>query len=125
MPVKFKLDARAHIPEGTVLLFGISYGPGPDDRRAAEPKVYTYVIMRQGGLWYVSGANGKTPQAAGWGAIERWLDRDGRVVHWIKHVTETETLWPETHAQPAGDPAEGEPLNPGGMNLDGSIDGMR
>jgi len=94
MTVKFKLNSRA-VPEGTVLLFGISYQPGPDDIRATEVKVYTYAVLKAGGLWYVTGG-GRTPQAAGWGAVERWLERDGRQVEWVRHVTETRQLWPFT-----------------------------
>jgi hypothetical protein len=95
MAVKFKLDTRA-VPDGTILLFGIRYEPEPGEHRSALSKTYTYVIMKSGGLWYVSGTNGRNPQAAGWGAVERWLERDGRVVEWVRHVTETRQLWPFT-----------------------------
>lgn len=93
MTVKFKLNSRA-VPDGTVLLFGIRYDPEPDESRSAPPKTYTYVVMKSGGLWYVGGTNGRNPQAAGWGAVERWLERDGRQVEWVRTVTETTTLWP-------------------------------
>jgi hypothetical protein len=89
---RFKIDSWL-IPDETVLLFGIRYEPGPDDLRTDPSKTYTYVVMKVGGLWYVSGT-GKSPQAAGWGAVERWLERDGREVAWVKAVTETTTLWP-------------------------------
>jgi hypothetical protein len=112
MTVKFKLDSRA-VPEGTVLLFGIRY-PGDQEGTARTPsgaptlaKVYTYVIMKSGGLWYVSGTNGRNPQAAGWGAVERWLERDGREVVWVRHVTETVQLWP---AEESGQAARREPV---------------
>lgn len=119
MTVKFKLDSRT-VPEGTVLLFGVRYQGEEYQDRADSEKIYTYAMIKAGGYWYVTGG-GRTPQAAGWGAIERWLARDGRVVEWVKHVTQTAQLWPETHAEAA----EEEPLNPGGMNPDGSIDGSR
>ena len=92
--VKFTLDSRT-VPDETVLLFGIRYEPEPDARPVSPPKTYTYVIMKAGGFWYVTGG-GRTPQAAGWGAVERWLERDGRVVEWVRHVTETAQLWPLT-----------------------------
>lgn len=102
MSVKFKLDSRA-IPDGTILLFGICYiGADPDGyQRPADKtksKVYTYAMLKAGGFWYVTGG-GKTPQAAGWGAVERWLERDGRVVEWVRHVTETGQLWPPVAPQ--------------------------
>jgi hypothetical protein len=98
MSVRFTLDSRA-VPEGTVLLFGVKYA-GPDQEGIArepteEAKVYTYAMIKAGGFWYVTGG-GRTPQAAGWGAVERWLERDGRVVEWVRHVTETCQLWPFT-----------------------------
>lgn len=91
MTVKFKLDSRA-VPDGTLLLFGIRYEL---EDRPPSSTTYTYAMLKAGGFWYTTGG-GKTPQAAGWGAIERWLERDGRVVEWVRHVTETTQLWPLT-----------------------------
>lgn len=54
---------------------------------------YTYAMLKAGGFWYVTGG-GKTPQAAGWGAVERWLSRDGRVVEWVRKVTDSVQIWP-------------------------------
>jgi hypothetical protein len=101
MSVKFKLKSAA-VPDGTILLFGIRHErePGAD---TGSPKIYTYAMLKAGGLWYVTGGN--TPTAAGWGAIERWLDRDGRVVEWVQAVTQTAQLWPETHK--AENPCDG------------------
>lgn len=83
----FRLD-NAKIPNGTVLKMGISYpGMGQTDldttRGRHTPKVFTYVFLKAGNLWY---GTGKAPQAAGWGAVNRWLDRDGRVVEWVEVV---------------------------------------
>jgi hypothetical protein len=106
MNVKFKMDSRK-VPNGTVLVFGIRYErnedePGGDTRGRTNPTVYTYVMLKMGGLWYVTGS-GKAPQAAGWGAIERWLDRDGRMVEWVKVVTEMTDLWPEVDTSQASE----------------------
>lgn len=87
---EFKLKS-ATVPNGTVLMFGIRYDrPAEDDldatRGMAQPKVYTFAMLKAGGLWYVTGT-GRVPQAAGWPAIERWLAKDGKVVEWVKVVT--------------------------------------
>lgn len=92
MTVKFKLDSR-QVPDGMVLLFGIRYAGTDSFPTTDKAKVYTYAMIKAGGFWYVTGG-GKTPQVAGWGAIERWLARDGREVVWVRHVTETVQLWP-------------------------------
>jgi hypothetical protein len=93
MTVKFKLDSRK-VLDGTILLFGIRYAAEPGAWTGPD-KTYTYAMLKAGGMWYVTGG-GRTPQAAGWGAVERWLERDGRVVEWVRHVTETCQLWPFT-----------------------------
>jgi hypothetical protein len=98
MTVKFKLTTEK-VPNGTVLMMGVSFDRVPEEgdlertRGMAPPKTYTYALLKAGGLWYVTGS-GKVPQAAGWGAIERWLDRDGRVVEWVKVATEWANVWP-------------------------------
>jgi hypothetical protein len=109
MTVKFRLDSRT-VPEGTVLLFGIRY-VGPDQEGISrmpeeEAKVYTYAMIKAGQFWYVTGG-GRTPQAAGWGAVERWLERDGREVVWVRTVTQTVQLWP---AEESGQAAKPEPV---------------
>jgi len=86
--MEFKLD-NTKIQDGTVLLFGIRY-----PRMRDSDKVFTYVLLRAGGLCYVTGS-GRVPIAAGWGAVDNWLNRDGRVVEWVKIVTDTKQLWPE------------------------------
>lgn len=86
-------------PNGAVLVFGISYaGMGPSEgndanRGSAEPKIYTYAMIKAGGLWYVTGS-GRVPIAAGWGAVERWLERDGRTVEWVETVTDRLRIYP-------------------------------
>lgn len=114
MTVNFTMK-RLKVPNDTVLLLGISYRrdepggdtremlqgvnyrsePGGDTRGRTNPKVFTYAALKAGGLWYLTGA-GKAPQAAGWPAVERWLERDGRVVEWVKMAGEARTIWPLT-----------------------------
>lgn len=100
MTVKFKLNSQ-EVPDGTILLFGIRYQREPGAWTGPDT-TYTYAMLKAAGLWYVTGG-GKTPQAAGWGAIERWLDKDGRVVEYVDHVTETVRLWPGPSAETATD----------------------
>lgn len=95
----FKLD-NTKVPNGTVILMGIRYeGMGQTDldttRGRQTPKVYTYALLKSGGLWYVTGS-GKVPTAAGWGAVNRWLERDGRTVEWVKAATE----WADIYSSP-------------------------
>jgi hypothetical protein len=95
--VKFKLDSKK-VPNGTILVIGIRY-PGlvedADTTRGRKiPKVWTYAALKAGGLWYLTGA-GRVPQAAGWGAVERWLDKDNRTVEWVDAVTSRTRIWPE------------------------------
>jgi len=80
------------VPNNTVVLFGIRYSGrtselGGDTRGRDNPKVYTYAMLKSGALWYVTGS-GKVPTAAGWGAVEKWLNRDGRVVQWVRVAVE-------------------------------------
>lgn len=108
MTVKFKLN-NAKVPNGTILLFGIEYDrdeePTPDATRGrTEPKVFTYAFLKAGGLWYVTGS-GQVPTAAGWGAVERWLERDGRRVVSVELVTEKRRVWPVPPSPEAGQPA--------------------
>lgn len=109
MDVKFKLDSRK-VPDGTVLVFGIRYVSGDDEGPHSASRVFTYAMLKAGGVWYVTGS-GKVPTAAGWGAVELWLDRDGREVVYVNAVAQTVTLWPlppspeGTAGQPAVVPA--------------------
>ena len=82
----FKLN-DPQVPDGTVLLMGIQYEGQTSD------KVWTYALLKAGGLWYITG-NGKAPVAAGWGAVNRWLERDGRVVLWVRAATGWADLYP-------------------------------
>lgn len=93
---RFKMTSAA--PNSSMLLMGISYaGMGQTDldttRGRQTPKVFTYAFLKAGNLWYATGGP-KAPQAAGWAAVERWLEKDGRVVEWVKVVTQTADLWP-------------------------------
>lgn len=98
---------NTRVPNGTILIMGVRYtGQAEDDldatRGRTNPKVYTYGLLKAGGLWYVTGS-GKVPQAAGWGAIERWLAKDGREVAWVRVVTETAPLYPTPGAPEAAE----------------------
>lgn len=97
----FKLDG-AKVPNGTILTMGISYaGMGQTDldttRGRQTPKVFTYAMLKAGGLWYFTGT-GRVPQAAGWGAVERWLAKDNRTVEWVKVVTQEAPVYPSPGA---------------------------
>lgn len=72
------------VPEGTLLLFGIRYGA------STSGKVYTFAALKAGGRWYFTGTG---PSDASWTAVQRWLQRDGRQVVWIKVATRLEMLW--------------------------------
>lgn len=87
---------KTPIPNGTILIIGIRYEntePGGDTRGRTNPKTYTYTFTKAGGLWYATGT-GKVPQAAGWGAVERWLAKEGRTVESVQVVTETVQVYP-------------------------------
>lgn len=91
-----KFDAKK-VPNGTLLMLGVGYQneqPGGDLRGRTDPKVYTYALLKAGGLWYMTGA-GQAPHAAGWPVVEKWLSRQGRVLLWIKgvHQDDLPTLW--------------------------------
>lgn len=91
----------AKVPDGTVLLMGIRYEGQTTD------KVWTYGLLKAGGLWYVTGG-ARAPQAAGWGAVNRWLERDGRIVLWVKVGTEWAGLYTAPVAEETN-PADQEP----------------
>lgn len=91
-------------PNGTVLLMGISFtredAPDPDATRGmTAPRVFTYALLKVGGLWYVTGS-GKAPTAAGWPAVLRWLGKDGRKVEWIDRLTGAQRIWPVPLPEP-------------------------
>ena len=77
----------AQVPDGAGRLMGIQYEGQTSD------KVWTYALLKAGGLWYMTGS-GSAPQAAGWGAVNRWLERDGRVVLWVRVATGWADLYP-------------------------------
>lgn len=103
-----KFDA-SKLTNGTLLLIGVSYRnaqPGGDTRGRVNPKTYTYALLKAGGLWYMSGT-GQVPQAAGWGAVERWLGKDGRRLEWVKgtHQDQLLDLW-AAEPEPTLDPVQ-------------------
>jgi hypothetical protein len=77
---------KEDLAEGVTLLLGVSY------QGSNSGRVYTYAGVNVAGRWYFSGL-GRTPQDAGWAAVERWLESDGRIVQWIRKVTETEMIY--------------------------------
>lgn len=112
MTVKF--DAKA-IPNGMLLLLGVSYdGMGQTNldttRGRQTPKVFTYALLKAGGLWYMTGS-GQAPHAAGWPVVERWLSKQGRRLEWIKgvHEADLDVLWTAPAAAIEG-PKQGRDL---------------
>lgn len=88
----FQLDDKA-VADDTILVFGIGY-PGSNSNR-----IYTYAGMKVAGRWYFTGS-GRTPQDAGWAAVQRWLASDGRRVVWVKVPTRMEPLWQDVPEEP-------------------------
>lgn len=78
MTMEFKLSAQ--VPDLTVLLIGIRYENQTSD------KIWTYALLKAGGLWYATGT-GRVPQAAGGPAVERWLAAEGRIVEWVRAIS--------------------------------------
>jgi hypothetical protein len=91
----FTLD-DSKVQEGTLLLFGIRYGA------STSGKVYTFAGLKAGGRWYFTGTG---PADASWLAVQRWLQRDGRSVVWVKAVTGMDLLWEEGGAAKANHPS--------------------
>lgn len=91
LDVKFKLD-NSKVPDGTILVFGVRYR-SENMAPAAREKVWTYAMLKAGGFWYVTGT-GRVPVAAGWGAVERWLDADNREVVSVALASGRTQLWP-------------------------------
>lgn len=87
---KDTFDTRG-IPNGAILVLSVRY--------QNNPKVYTYAALKGGGLWFLSGT-GQVPQAAGWGAVERWLARDGRELVSIDAVSDRTQIWPSVDTSP-------------------------
>jgi hypothetical protein len=104
MTVEFNLD-DTQVPDGTVLLAGIAFDSIPH-------KTWTYSLIKAGGRWYTSGT-GKAPQDAGWGAIRRWLAREGTRVVYIDAVTARDRLWEEDAVTPKGERAHLTIVRPG------------
>jgi hypothetical protein len=84
------------VAEGTLLLFGIRYGA------SASGRIYTFAGLKAGGRWYFTGTG---PTDASWSAVQRWLQRDGRSVVWVKAVTGMDLLWEAGSAAQANHPS--------------------
>lgn len=70
--------------DNTILVVTLRYGD--------HPKLWTYVLLKAGGLWYATGG-GKAPQMAGWGAVKRWLSQSGRNVQHVIQMDHGVLLW--------------------------------
>jgi hypothetical protein len=96
MTVKMEIEPRT-MPNGALLVIGIRYlpgsEPGGDTRGRANPTIYSYAALKTGGLWYFTGA-GKSPHAATWGAVEKWLARDNRQLVYVEVATGARTIYP-------------------------------
>lgn len=90
MTTAFKIKG-SEIPDGTLLILGVTY-PGMNNG-----KVFSYAFLKAGGLFYGTGS-GRVPQAAGWGAVERWLDQPERTLVSVRVVTQEAPIWPSPGA---------------------------
>lgn len=80
MTVKFEDTS----PEGAVLMLGIRF------ETQTRGKVYTYALLKAGGRWW---STGQGPSGASWTAVERWLERNGRVLLWIDVLADRTRVW--------------------------------
>jgi len=78
------------MPDGVILILNVRYS-SPDG--PVNGTIYSHAALKSGGFWYLTGS--RAPQVAGWGAVERWLERDGRDLHSVKIMIGTKTIWPE------------------------------
>lgn len=96
MNVKMEIEPRT-MPNGALLVLGVRYlpgsEPGGDTRGRANPVVYTYAALKTGGLWYFTGS-GKSPHAATWAAVLKWLERDNRKLEFVEIATGARRIWP-------------------------------
>lgn len=90
MTVKMSLPPRT-MPDGVVLILNVRYKPSEEGDRV-NPTIYAHAALKSRGYWYVTGSG---PQAAGWGAVESWLQRRGRELVSVEIQTGTRTIWPE------------------------------
>jgi hypothetical protein len=90
MTVKMTLDPRT-MPDGVILALHVRYGAEEGDR--PNPTIYTHAAVKSAGFWYLSGS--RAPQIAGWGAVERWLEKDRRELVRVEILTRRRTIWPE------------------------------
>jgi hypothetical protein len=104
MNVKMALDPRT-MPDGVILALAVRYRPQEGDQ--PNPKVYTHAAVKSDGFWYLSGS--RAPQIAGWGAVERWLERDNRELVRVEILTQPRSIWPVPVAAEEADPSTLEP----------------
>lgn len=92
----FELD-DSKVPDGTVMLIGVRYAG------SVSGKVYDFAALKAGGRWYFTGTG---PSDAGWGAVQRWLQANGRSVVYVKAVTGLTELWPDPEMPPLSNDAK-------------------
>jgi hypothetical protein len=80
--------------DGTVWLMGVQYR-SPDMEPEAREKVFEYAWIKANGLWFGSGS-GKVPQAAGWGAVQRWLGERNRRLVWLRLMVQDVVVYDAT-----------------------------
>jgi hypothetical protein len=106
------VKALGEVPDGAILVLHIRYA-NQEQRNPQAAPVYTYAALKAGGLWYLTGT-GRVPQAAGWGAVEKWLERDGRELVRAELVTSQRAVWPFSDAvagQVGNDQTEAERMD--------------
>jgi len=57
------------LPDDTVMVLQI--------RHRGYREIWTYLGLKKAGRWFFTG---RGPHDAGWGAVKRWLAKDGRMV---------------------------------------------
>ena len=92
MTVKMPIDPRT-MPDGVVLVLSVCYRPNEGEK--PNPTIYEHAAIKSKGFWHLTGSG---PSAAGWGAVERWLERDNRELIRIEIQTGTKTIWPEAES---------------------------
>lgn len=100
------------MPDGVILVFNVRYQKHVDQRTA--PPVHPLAAIKSAGRWYVTGSG---PRAAGWGAIERWLERDNRELVSVEIATGARTIWPDPVETLALDDADSPHPEPTGETL--------
>jgi hypothetical protein len=89
MTVKMALDPRS-MADGVILALHVRYRA--EEGNQPNPTIYTHAAVKSAGFWYLSGS--RAPQIAGWGAVERWLEKDRRELVRVEMLTRASTIYP-------------------------------